>query len=330
MSLELISSSGNPYNTQSQISFSDKITDHKETKNNENALKETPLDTVLDPVSISDTAQLAAKEATQNAFTTYYDQFLPTYDGFSSAGLSAGVTNPGQETFSAGKTFDQVAIDARQTLDRKNVQISKIHSQLEQDGKLDGSTSSKDWNSRLGEFDRRALYAIASNEGGLFSESEQSFATDKMRQQQGLAMGLYSGPISAKDNFRDPFIGNSAGRYKASVQFLDQVSNEEKATSIEWAQQRAGSQKAYEDIMQRDGKEPENFDISHPLVNLLLLAMDNAGEKPPAENSADYESDGGPIDSDDLRELAWFEDYKDQLDEAIAETRELYLQDDDD
>jgi len=45
---------------------------------------------------------------------------MPTYDGFTAANIALGVKEPGRDTFSAGKDFSQVAIDARASMDNTN------------------------------------------------------------------------------------------------------------------------------------------------------------------------------------------------------------------
>jgi hypothetical protein len=112
---------------------------------------------------------------------------------------------------------------------------------------------------------RRSLYAVASNAGGQFDKEEQGAAQYLMAQQQGAAMGLDFGAIQFQI---DPAAG-----YKSGIEFLDSVSNEEKA-SFEWAVQRAASQYAYEVLMRRDGKEPEVLDSTNPAVKMIKGALE--------------------------------------------------------
>ncbi len=242
-------------------------------------------------------------------------QFMPTYEGFSAANIASGVSNPSLENFSAGKEFKQVAIDARASLDNNYEKLDSI-------GKPYSTTSTppEAVNSLLGELDRRALYSVASNEGGMFTEHEQNIARNKMNQQQGLAMGLYSGPTSEKDKFIDPFLGDNAQKFKAGIAFLDSVSNEEKAGSIEFAVQRAGLQQAYEQLSVEKGDIPEDFSTDHPLVTLILAARNSV--------NGDYQrgfTEGIIRNSDDLKSQSWFNGFEDLLDNAIQESQNLYL-----
>ena len=229
------------YGFQTQQSSSDRnVEAGKSTETKDGELSEMSLGKEVDSVSISDAALLARKHGLANASTQYYEQFMPTYEGFSAATIAEGISNPGVDAFSAGKSFDQVAIDARASLDNN-------YERLESIGKpyIAASAQSIDRNSLVGELDRRAQYAVASNEGGLFTKDEQLSASAKLTQQTSLAMGLYSGPTSEKEKFIDPFMGDNAQKFKAGMQFLDQVSKEEKAGSIEYAYQRASLQRSY-------------------------------------------------------------------------------------
>ncbi|MBV1879132.1 MAG: hypothetical protein KUG79_15935 [Pseudomonadales bacterium] len=268
--------------------------------------------TFSDKVSISDAARNISRNHTS---TEYYLQFMPTYEGFSAANLAAGVLDPSLETFSLGKDFNQVTTDARASLD-------KNYEKLEAIGKpyVIGSTPPIVANSLYGELDRRALYAVSSNEGGLFTDHEQKIARNRMSQQQGLAMGLYSGPTSEKSKFVDPFRSEHDQQFKAGIIFLDGVSNEENAGSIEFAFQRAGLQEAYERLSVEKGNTPEDVNIDHPLVNLILAARSSV--------NSDYQlgPTEGPIRSaDDLKRQSWFRGFEGLLENAIQKTENLYL-----
>lgn len=273
--------------------------------------------TAVDTVEISTEAQkLAQLWQTQNAAleakVAYYQQFRPTHDGFSSFNISLGIVNPSAQPFSQNRSFAEVAQAARENLDRN-------YQKLEDIGKPYDYTyaKSEDVYSLFGEFDRRALYAVASNKGGLFTEKEMLMARSIMSGQQGMAMGLYSGPTALKGNFVGK-LGDHEGSYKSGIQFMDRVSLEEKAADIEWAHQRATLQWSYEQIAQGKGKIPENFNIDHPLVNLLLSALESWENRPGATSDGDISS------VEELRNEAWFEGYADRLDSAIAQTRALY------
>jgi hypothetical protein len=205
----------------------------------------------------------------ESAPSNYYAQFFRTRDGSPANALGAAVADPGSVSSSAGKTFAQVTADARARMDAK-------YGAMNASGKpFDfNSWEGRDWYTLFGDLDRRSLYAVASNAGGLFSKDEQDVAKSIMTQQQGLAMGLYSGPTSLAGNFADPFVGDYAARMKAGIAFLDNVSPEEKG-SFDWAKQRASVQFSYETEMRRRGEEPEKLDSGSALVKMIKAAMDN-------------------------------------------------------
>lgn len=263
----------------------------------------------VDIVTIS-----AAAKAPTGAKDAYYGQFFPTHEGFSSTALAAAVSNPGQETFSAGKDFRQVAGDARRNLDEK-------YQRLEAGGKAYDyvHATSEDVNSLYGDLDRRALYAVSSNEGGQFTDEERDFARSIMLGQQGLAMGAYAGPSSQQGKFVDPFGDDHASRFKAAAKWLDGVSNDEKATSVEWAVQRASAQFSYELIVKDRGGVPENIDSESPLVKLIKGSMDTMRNDP--SRGTTY----GPVtNTDQLKAQPWFKGFEEQLDGAMAQAREIY------
>ena len=261
-----------------------------------------------DTVSLSAAAQQAMKAAAPGQATaSYYEQFMPVREGFSSANLAAGVTDPAAQPFSQNRPFAEVAEAAR-------AQMDSVYTQMRESGEPYGTHSfeGRDRTTLMGELDRRALHAVASNKGGLFTRQEQNDAADLMRQQQGLAMGLYSGPTAARGAFADPHAGDNAARMEAGVQFMDKVPAEEKAGSAEWAFQRAAMQSAYEGISERQGDTPKDYSSGHPLVELILEALESR------EPGSDESYTRGSIAShQDLRDQTWFAPYAHRLDAAI-------------
>jgi len=152
------------------------------------------------------------------------------------------------------KDFATVATDARSTLDAFFAKQGKPASIY---------TPGKQWDDVLGTLDRRSLYAIASNEGGRFSELEQGHARNAMGQQLVAAIGLTDGTYST-----DPAAG-----FRAGIAFLDGVSEEEQGSKL-WATERAATQWSYEMTMRRDGREPEDVESDNPLVRMILEAME--------------------------------------------------------
>ena len=276
--------------------------------------------TVTDPVEISAEAQQrlqddAAKNALQDAKVAYYAQFRPTRDGFSSSNMALGIVDPSAQPFSQNRPFADVAQAARDELDAR-------YKQMNDSGQPYDSNSYEgvDDNSLYGNLDRRALYAVASNQGGLFTSAEQQRARDIMRGQQGMAMGGYNGPTRLAGKFASPITNDYEQIFKSGVQFMDKVSPEEKAGDVEWAVQRGSMQKYYEDQAKSNGNVPDNFNINHPLVNLVRAALDAW------KNHPEYTSDGNTETADDLRKQPWFAPFADHLDSAIADTRALYGQ----
>ncbi len=273
---------------------------------------------VVDTVEISAEAQaLVQAEKTHNAVydakVSYYEQFRPTREGFSAYNLAQGIVDPSAQPFSQERAFDEVAQAARENLDSKYQQMRESGEPFDYN-----SFEGRDWDSLMGDLDRRALYAVSSNEGGAFTKEEQDIARNLMIGQQGMAMGLYNGPTRLAGEFGAVPPTSNADHmriFKAGIQFMDQVSIEEQATSVEWAHQRAAMQFVYEDKAQGAGLIPENFNSDHPLVNLMLGAL---------ESSPGFTSDADVSSRKELLDEPWFQEYEDRLDGVIAQTRELY------
>jgi|GEM_PF-1120660 len=271
-----------------------------------------------DTVEISAEAQkrMQAEEAQNAALDekiSYYEQFRPTREGFSSRNLAQGIVDPGAQPFSQNRSFEEVAQAARENMDSK-------YQQMRDSGEPYGTDNfeGKEWYSLMGDLDRRALYAVASNEGGSFSKEEQDIARNIMLGQQGMAMGLYNGPTRLAGEFTALLPTSNADHlrnYKAGIQFLDQVSIEEKAMSVEWAYQRGSLQYSYELMARGEGVTPQNFDIDHPLVNLILGAL---------ETSSGFSRDADVSSKEELLDEPWFEGYGDRLDNVMAQVRDVY------
>jgi hypothetical protein len=243
----------------------------------------------------------------------YFAQFFPTRDGTPAAALATSVADPGAVSSSAGKTAKEVALDARSRMDA-------VYEAMTASGKpFDyNSFQGKDANSLMGDLDRRSLNAVSVNSGGLFTQQEQDLAQSLMVQQQGLAMGLYSGPTSLKGSFIDPFGGDNNDRLKAGVKFLDRVSPDEKMT-LTWAFARASAQTSYETTVVEDGKVPENLASEDPTVQLIRAAMETMKES--MERSATV---GQVRTTDELKSQPWFKGFESQLDAAIAKSQSMY------
>lgn len=276
---------------------------------------QTASQTITDIITLSPQA-IAALEAAKSNSADYFSQFLPTRDGDDepATALALAITNPGAESFSEGKTLEEVATAARASMDVK-------YTQMEEDGEpyAYNSFEGRDQNTLMADFDRRALYAVSSNEGGLFTQKEQEAATYIMHQQRVLAMGAYHGPTSQIEKFTDPFGDDHAARYKAGTQWLDNVSDDEKS-SIAWASQRAGTQASYEAQMLRQGDIPENLDSKNPLVKLLSQALHAK-----LENFERLHIVGANnATADDLKDEPWLEGFEGRLEAVIKEAQDFY------
>ncbi len=124
----------------------------------------------------------------------------PTREGFSAAGLMRGAIDPADQFFSGGRAFGDVAKAARETLDAKAAAIkamtgdglirtpSVLRAEYKANPQLNATRMEQilqttDQISLMGDFDRRALWAIITNEGKLFSENEVEMA-NSMRYMQ--------------------------------------------------------------------------------------------------------------------------------------------------
>ncbi|MBZ9781572.1 hypothetical protein K9857_08405 [Pseudomonas sp. REP124] len=193
-----------------------------------------------DSVSFSGTATDYSAAIASNA------PYFPVREGMNADALILGAAKPGATSSSKDKTFADVALDARKRMDEKYA--------LMKDSGKPYDNSMTDRNSLMGDLDRRSLYAVASNEGGQFTKEEIASAQELMRQQAQLATGYYVGPEDQKKNWRDPFANDPVGRAKAALNFLDNMSPEEKSTP-QWLTQRATIQNALDQATAADPVE---------------------------------------------------------------------------
>lgn len=281
---------------------------------------------LTDQVTISPEAERLADElakaeqaaAKANPRALYYQQFRPTHDGFSSYNMSLAIADPSAQPFSQGRPFAEVSQAARESLD-------KNYAKLDEMGKPFGGhqTRAEDVNSLFREMDRRALYAVASNEGDLFTKEEQREARDIMRGQQGMAMGLYNGPTALEGRFAsyvnlsDP---DSSRTMKAGLEFMDRVSAEEKATDVEWASQRAIMQRQYQQNVGPNSSEAKEFEVQNPLVELILDAL----EEWSSEKVTPLLQEGRLHHDADQQTPPWLAGLLDEIDAALEQSKALY------
>ena len=189
------------------------------------------------PPGLSSQALFALAGTRVNAATeaqiATYRSFFPAREGFDTTALAAAAIDPSSVSSSADKSIDEVAADARARMDAKYLS-------MQGSGQPFGwaSVEGRDRNALFGDLDRRSLLAVRENVGGLFSSQEQEAARSLMSQQQGLGMGLYSGPTSQQARFHDPYAESLVSRFRAAAAWLDSVSVDEKRTG-EWIQQRS-------------------------------------------------------------------------------------------
>ncbi|MBK3735400.1 hypothetical protein GAY29_20280 [Azospirillum brasilense] len=233
-----------------------------------------------------------------------YAAYFPTRDGKNATALAKAVSDPGAVSSSAGLSGSAIAKDARTRMDAQYAAMKASGKPFDFD-----SFEGRDWYSLMGDLDRRSLEAVRSNAGGNFSKQEQDIAQSIMAQQEGLAMGLYNGPISQEASFTDPFRGDEAARMKANLTFLDAVGPEEK-TSTEWATRRASAQVSYEIHTREKGDEPEKLDSDNPLATLIKQAMDRSQSDPLRHILKT---------PDALKTQAWFKGFESRLDTTVAQ-----------
>jgi hypothetical protein len=164
---------------------------------------------------------------------------------------TAALTNSPSNT--STESFTQVVLDARAALNAGYQKLGKTG---------DDTTNYDQWENVVGlkDMDRRTLYAISSNQGGLFSQAEIDAAGCVMTIRESDAMTA-----------ADPLHQNPAAAFKAAIDDLDQGSPEEKA-SLKWARDRGCAQSAYLTRMQEEGRMPENVSTGNPVVDLFATA----------------------------------------------------------
>jgi hypothetical protein len=157
---------------------------------------------------------------------------------------------------SASKDFTTVTADARSALDGLYA-AAKVKGPIGDDGKTTIDLSS---------FDRRSLFAIATNNGGKFSPDEQQVASTALGNRFNDALA----PAAATSKLT----GDFSSLYKAALDFLDGASSEEKATAT-WSAQRAAVAKGVQATQQNPTTAPTGI-ANDPVAGYLALNA-NAG-----------------------------------------------------
>jgi hypothetical protein len=135
------------------------------------------------------------------------------------------------------KDFTAVTSDARSALDGLYT-AAKVKGPISDDG-----TTTID----LSAFDRRSLFAIATNNGGKFSPDEQKVASTELANRYNAALA----PAAATSKLT----GDFSPVYKAALDYLDGASDEEKATAT-WSTQRAAVLKGVQATQQNPTTAP--------------------------------------------------------------------------
>jgi hypothetical protein len=157
---------------------------------------------------------------------------------------------------STTKDFTAVTADARSALDG-------LYATAGVKGPVaaDGSTTID-----LSSFDRRSLFAIATNNGGKFTPDEQKVANAELGNRFNAALA----PAAATSKLT----GDFSSIYKSALDFLDGASSEEKATAT-WSAQRAAVLKGVQATQQNPTTAPTG--IANDPVAAYLAQNANAG-----------------------------------------------------
>jgi phage baseplate assembly protein gpV len=138
------------------------------------------------------------------------------------------------------KDFSAVTSDARTGLDGLYT-AAEVKGPIGDDGKTTIDLSS---------FDRRALFAIATNNGGKFSPDEQKVANTEL--------GNRFNDVLAPAVATSKLTGDFSSLYKAALDYLDGASGEEKATAT-WSVQRAAVLEGVQATQQKPTTAPANI-----------------------------------------------------------------------
>ncbi|WP_417797907.1 hypothetical protein [Terasakiella pusilla] len=144
---------------------------------------------------------------------------------------------------STGKPMDQILQDMRKMIDVRSEETGL---------KLSSRTTGKEAESFFGDVtDRRALYAIYSDDTGMFTKAEKSLAYNTIWQMKEKAV---HGPNMSRME-----------KVRAEIDFAEQASPEEKAT-MGWVKERATAQILYEKA-KLDGNIPFDPTSRYDTIN---------------------------------------------------------------
>jgi hypothetical protein len=219
--------------------------------------------------SNTDSVSLSSTSTDYNSSIVGNASYFPVRAGMNADALVLGASKPGAVSSSKDKTFPEVAADARKRMDEK-------YAQMTASGQPYAKTD-EDRNALFGDLDRRSLNAVATNEGGKFTADEQASAQALMRQQGRLATGYYSGPADQEKNWKDPFANDPVARAHAALDFLDNMSPEEKNTP-QWLTQHLSLEAA---LNQNAGSDPADKKSGHfhNLAEILAGVVTDGSDK---------------------------------------------------
>ncbi|KJZ36911.1 MULTISPECIES: hypothetical protein [Pseudomonas] len=219
--------------------------------------------------SNTDSVSLSSTSTDYNSSIVGNAPYFPVRAGMNADALVLGASKPGAVSSSKDKTFPEVAADARKRMDEK-------YAQMTASGQPYAKTD-EDRNALFGDLDRRSLNAVATNEGGKFTADEQASAQALMRQQGRLATGYYSGPADQEKNWKDSFANDPVARAHAALDFLDNMSPEEKNTP-QWLTQHLSLEAA---LNQSAGSDPADKKSGHfhNLAEILAGVVTDGSDK---------------------------------------------------
>lgn len=138
------------------------------------------------------------------------------------------------------KTIAGVVADARTALDGLYT-AAKVTGPLDAEGNATVDLSG---------MDRRALFAVAANNGGSFTPDEQKVASAELGKRFNAALAPAAGTAQLTGDF--------SGIYKAALDYLDAAGPEEKATTT-WSAQRDAVLKGVQATQQSPTKAPSGI-----------------------------------------------------------------------
>ena len=156
----------------------------------------------------------------------------------------------------AQKDFSAVTSEARTALDGLYA-AAKVKGPIGADGNTTIDLSS---------FDRRALFAILTNNGGKFSLDEQKAANTELGDRFNNALA----PATATAKLT----GDFSSLYKAALDYLNGASGEEKATAT-WSALRSAVQKGVQATQQDPTTAPANIPKNDPVAAYLAQSADS-------------------------------------------------------